>query len=706
MNIKEKLLEIMGQSDYTPKTAIQLMNIMGIEVADKKSFLSVLDALEREGSIVRTKTKKYGLPKKLGYVTGRFQANVKGFGFIIPDDGSQKDVYVSADDINGAMNGDRVMAKILFSDGDRSREGQIVQILERANERIVGTIEKSQHFAVLVPDDPRLHTTILIPGDALNGAQDEYKVVIQVTRWPRGRIGAEGRVIEVLGHKDDVGTDILSIIRQYELPEEFPPEVMEEAASVPQAVSEEDMHDREDLRDLHIVTIDGEDAKDLDDAVSISLLPNGHFLLGVHIADVSHYVKEGGALDKEALSRGCSVYPVDRVIPMLPPALSNGICSLNPRVDRLTLSVFMEIDNKGKVVEHRFTTSVIKTCERMTYTDVTKLLTDPDDSLMDRYGYLIDDFKLMEQLRGILRQRRRERGSIDFDIDEAQIKLDLSGKPTDVLLHSRGIADEIIEEFMLVCNETVAEHMFWAQVPFIYRVHEEPDPEKILAFNDFIHNLGYHLKGIGGKIHPKALQDLLNEVKGTEAEAVVNSVLLRSLQRARYDTENIGHFGLAARYYTHFTSPIRRYPDLMIHRIIKDMLYGKLIPKRVEHLAQVLPSIAQQSSQRERVAQQVEWDTEDLKKAEYMMDKIGQSFDGIISGITHYGMYVQLENTIEGLIHVSALDDDYYVYNEKHYCFIGEHTRKIYRLGDKVRVKVAKVELSTRNIDFVMDEGE
>lgn len=704
MNIKERLIDLMSKRDYVPRTSAQLMEMLDIDRSQKDEFAMVLDAMEREGSIVRTKTKRYGLPSKLGYVTGWLQVNRKGFGFVVPDDGSERDVYISSDSLNGAMHGDRVMAKIILYDEDRSREGEIVKILYRANEKIVGTIQKLDHFAVLIPDDPRLHNTVFISENDLGGAEDGYKAVVQITKWPQPRINAQGRVVEVLGHKDDVGTDILSIIRQYQLPEGFPPEVMEEVKAIPTEVSEADLAGREDLRGLHIVTIDGEDAKDLDDAVSISALPNGHYMLGVHIADVSHYVKEGSALDKEALARGCSVYPVDRVIPMLPPELSNGICSLNPYVDRLTLSVFMEIDGRGEVIDHRFTSSVIKTCERMTYIDVTKLLTEPDDRLLDRYGYLIDDFKLMEELCYILKKRRKARGSIDFDIDEARIKLDLEGKPTEVSLHNRGIADEIIEEFMLVCNETVAEHMFWMQVPFIYRVHDEPDPEKILAFNDFIHNLGYHLKGIGGEIHPKAFQDLLAEIEGTEEEAVINNLLLRSLQRARYDTENIGHFGLAARYYTHFTSPIRRYPDLMIHRIIKDMLNNRLMPERIAHLEKVLPSIAQQSSRRERVAQQVEWDTEDLKKAEYMMDKIGQVFNGIISGVTHYGFYVQLENTIEGLVHLSALDDDYYIYSEKHYCFMGEHTKKIYRLGDKIKVKVAKVDLATRTIDFVIEE--
>jgi ribonuclease R len=455
---------------------------------------------------------------------------------------------------------------------------------------------------------------------------------------------------------------------------------------------------------LRTFTIDGADAKDFDDAVSLEIMQNGHFLLGVHIADVSHYVKEDTPIDKEALVRGTSVYLVDRVIPMLPLQLSNGICSLNPDQDRLTLSVMMEIDDQGKVVDYQIYESVIRSKKRMIYEEVNKILEEEDEELLPKYVDFIEDLRNMQQLSYILHRRRMKRGSIDFDLNESKIILDEQGKVSDIKLYARGVSERMIEEFMLICNETIAQHVFWRNIPFMYRIHEDPDVEKILEFNEFIHNFGYHLKGIGGRIHPKALQQLLDKIRGTREETIINAVMLRSLQKARYSPENTGHFGLAAEHYCHFTSPIRRYPDLVDHRVVKDMLNNRLDLKRISKLESILPEMAQHCSEREMVADEVEREVDDLKKAEYMLDKIGMEFDGIISGVTGYGIYVELGNTVEGLVHISTMDDDYYIYDEKHYCLIGDRTNKIYRLGDLARIRVVGVDMASRNIDFVLVE--
>ncbi|HHY82467.1 MAG TPA: ribonuclease R [Clostridiales bacterium] len=698
--MEQKIIEVLSSKDVIPLYEAQLMDELGIPEEEEDSFKNLLNQMVKEGKLVQTKKKKYALPEDLGFMTGRIQGNARGFGFFIPDKG-EDDVFIPAENLHGAMHNDRVMIKLVDS-GGRSREGEVVKILERANKTVVGTFEKDKYFGFVVPDDIRIHQDIFVPKDEINGAQNGYKVVVELIRWPEKRRNPEGRIIEVLGHKDDVGTDILSIIRQFNLPEEFPEEVVRAARKIPQTIPEEEIKRRKDLRHLRIVTIDGADAKDLDDAISIEKLKNGNFLLGVHIADVSYYVKENSVIDQEAYKRGTSVYLVDRVIPMLPKELSNGICSLNPNEDRLAFSVLMEIDSKGTVVNHEIAESVIRSNERMIYEDVTKILEENDPELTKRYSKHIEDFRNMKELADILHSKRMRRGSIDFDLDEAKITLDLKGKPIDVKPYERGISNRIIEEFMLVCNETVAEYMTWNEVPFVYRIHEEPTVEKLLDFNEFIHNFGYHLKGIGGEIHPKSLQNLLDKIRGSREEGIISTVMLRSLQKARYSSENAGHFGLAAKFYSHFTSPIRRYPDLIIHRIIKDFIKGRMDKERMEYLAGVLPEMAEHCSQRERVADEAERETDDLKKAEYMMDKIGMEFDGIISGVTSYGIFVELDNTVEGLVRMTALDDDYYTYNEKHYCLIGERTKKVYRLGDTIRIRVAGVDLASRNIDFVL----
>lgn len=698
--LQQKITDLLSHKDVIPLFAEQIIDVLEMSEDEENSLQEILNQMVRTGKLVQTKKKKYALPEDLGFLTGRLQGNARGFGFFISDK-DEDDVFISAENLNGAMHNDRIMIRLLGSKGP-SREGEVVRILERANKIVVGTFEKEKSFGFVVPDDKRIYQDIFIPRDEIKDVKNGYKVVVEMVSWPQKRRNPEGRIVEVLGHKDDVGTDILSIIRQYDLPEEFPEEVEQAARSIPQTIAEEEIKRRKDLRYLRIITMDGADAKDLDDAISITRKENGNFLLGVHIADVSHYVKENGIIDKEAYTRGTSVYLVDRVIPMLPKEISNGICSLNPNEDRLAFSVCMEIDKAGKVVSHEILESVIRSSQRMIYEDVTKILEEDDPELTERYSSYIEDLRNMETLAGILREKRMRRGSLDFDLDETNIILDLKGKPIDVKPYERGISNRIIEEFMLVCNETVAEFMSWNEMPFVYRIHEKPAVEKLLEFNEFIHNFGYHLKGIGGEIHPKSLQNLLEKIKGSREESIISTVMLRSLQKARYSNENSGHFGLAAKYYTHFTAPIRRYPDLVIHRIIKDFLNGAMSKGRIKYLEKVLPGLSEHCSQREKLADEVERETDNLKKAEYMLDKIGMEFEGIISGVTYFGIFVALANTVEGLVRMTALDDDYYVYNEKHYCLIGERTRKVYRLGDTIRVKVASVDIPSRNIDFIL----
>ena len=698
--IKNKLLAFMREDAYKPLSRDELIQAFQDDSLQASELDEVLNSLLEEGSIIITRKNKYGLTEKMNMVAGRIQGNKKGFGFLIPDNKDLRDLFIPAENLNGAMNDDRVIVRLTAGEsGTRKSEGEVVRILKRANARIVGTFENGNGYGFVVPDDPRIYQDVFVSKSDFNGAKDGYKVVVEITKWPEARRNPEGIVVEVLGHKDDVGTDIISIIRGHNLPEEFPIEVENQAGKIPELVSDVDIAKRRDLREKTIVTIDGEDAKDLDDAVSLEILPDGNYLLGVHIADVSQYVFENSYLDKEALKRGTSVYLIDRVVPMLPKRLSNGICSLNPQIERLTLSCDMVIDKKGKVKEYEIYESVIKTRERMTYENANKILAGSDPMLTERYGYLIDTFRQMEELMLILNKKRRLRGSIDFEFEETKIILDEKGRPIEIKPYERGISERIIEEFMLVCNETVAEHMYWKEIPFIYRVHEDPDAEKLQAFNEFIFNFGYHLKGIA-EIHPKALQQLTDQIKGTKEERIINTLMLRSLKKARYTSESMGHFGLAAKYYCHFTSPIRRYPDLMIHRIIKEDIHGKLTEKRLKHLHSIIESIAEQSSIRERAADEAEREVEDLKKAEYMKDRIGEEYDGIISGVTSFGMFVELENTIEGLVHMSNMEDDYYQFDETHHMLIGERRRRTFRIGDSVRIKVLNADIANRTIDF------
>ncbi len=699
---KENILDFMREKIYKPMTISELEEAFGtFSSEDFKSFVKLMNNLEENGEIVQTRTNRYGLPEKMNLVKGKLQGHAKGFGFVIPEVREDADVYIHANDMHGAMNGDTVLARISKKASGTRPEGEIIRILKRANTKIVGTFTEGEYYGFVIPDDKRIHQDIFIPKNKINGAVEGHKVVINIIKYPEGRMSPEGEIIEILGHKNDPGVDILSIVRKYGLPETFPEEVLIEAEAIPDEVLEEEISRRRDLRNKKMVTIDGEDAKDLDDAVSLERLENGNYLLGVHIADVSYYVEEGSSLDKEAFNRGTSVYLVDRVIPMLPHRLSNGICSLNPKVNRLALSCEMEINQKGDVLKHDIFSSIIKTNERMTYTDVRRILEEEPPELMERYSDLIDDFRMMKELALTLRKKRMNRGAIDFDFDEAKIIVDDDGKPLEIKKRDRSIAEKIIEEFMLIANETVAEHFYWLRIPFLYRVHEDPSADKLLAFAEFITNFGYVLKGTGNHIHPKALQTILEEIEGKPEQTIISTVMLRSMKQARYDAEPLGHFGLSVDFYSHFTSPIRRYPDLQIHRIIREVLDKDKMPvKRLEFLQERMPFIAEHSSERERNAVDAERETEDLKRAEYMLERIGEEFEGIISSVASFGMFIELDNLIEGMIHVSYLTDDYYYYHDKQYALIGERTGKIYRIGDAVKVRVVKVNLDEHSIDF------
>ncbi|WP_123052774.1 ribonuclease R [Clostridium sp. JN-1] len=701
MNIRETILDFMKEQAYKPMNIIELEKIFSIPKEERKEFSNVLKSMEKDGEIVKTRTDYYGIPDRMGLVVGKVQGHQKGFAFVIPEDEERPDIFIPSSYLNGAMNGDKVVAKINKQENNGKKcEGEIIRILDRANKTVIGTYEDSKNFGFVVPEEVRIYQDIFIPKHCKGSAKTGDIVVAEITTWPEKRRNPEGKILEVVGRKGEKGIDILTIIKKNNLPEKFPEKVEEYAQSISEEIPEEEYKRRKDLRDLTVVTIDGEDAKDLDDAVSLEKLPNGNYYLGVHIADVSNYVREKNPIDKEALKRGTSVYLIDRVIPMLPKKLSNGVCSLNPKVDRLTLSCFMEIDKTGKVLDHNITESIINSNERMTYTDVTKILRDHDEETIKRYDYLVDTFKLMEELCKILYKKRISRGAIDFDFEECKIILDEKGKPVEIKPYERAVANRIIEEFMLVCNETIAEHMFWNNTPFVYRIHEDPDDEKLMKFNEFVHNLGYIVKMNKEKVHPKSLQEVVEKVRGKSEEIVVNTLLLRSMKRARYSPECVGHFGLAARYYCHFTSPIRRYPDLMIHRIIKEFINGKLDQKRSSKLVPQVEYASKQSSEMERIAQDAEREVDDLKKAEYMSERIGQEFEGIISSVTNFGMFVELSNTVEGLVHMSTLEDDYYIYDEKHLSLIGERTKKIYRLGDKVKIRVSRVDMFAHEIYF------
>ncbi len=702
---KERILAYMESEGYVPIKRRDMRAMLSVPQEDREKFENLINELIAEGRVFETKKGKLASPKDLQMATGTFIGHARGFGFVTPDAGGE-DIFIPASETMGAMQKDRVLYKVLHkAEKGKKADGVIVRILERGQQRIVGTFEAgSKGYGFVVADDKKIAKDIFISKENTKGAVTGHKVVVEITDYGEDRRNPEGKVIEILGHINDPGVDILSVIRRYELAVEFPEEVYAEIEHLGTEVAEADKKGREDLRGLLTITIDGADAKDLDDAVSLKRLGNGNFELGVHIADVSHYVRENTALDKEAYARGTSVYLVDRVIPMLPHKLSNGICSLNPHVDRLALSCLMEVNGRGEVVSHRILESVINSDYRMTYTAVREILEDGTPALLEQYAEILPMLEDMEELRQILGEKRRKRGSVNFDLPESKIILDENGKPIDIKPYEKSIATNMIEEFMLVCNETIAENSFWQEMPFMYRSHQEPDEDKLEKMEQFLRGFGYYLRKKDGEIHPRELQKVLQKAEETDEERIITRMVLRSMMQARYTAENGGHFGLAAKYYCHFTSPIRRYPDLEIHRMIKKMLHGELDEKASAYYRRKMPDWAKHCSKQERIAEDAERDTDALKKVEFMEDKVGQIYEGIISGVTNWGIYVELPNTIEGMVALSQMDDDYYEFDEKKMLVFGKRTKKSYRLGDKVVVSVAKVDRMMGTIDFVFEE--
>lgn len=702
MNFKEKILAFMKEEIYKPLTFKELLQALGIEGKMKKALLVALNELEDEGKIIFTRSERYGLPEKMNLVRGVLEGHQKGFAFLIPEDKSLQDFFISPADMNGAMHGDRVIVRPMnVSEDVKSPQGKVIRIIERANPYVIGTFQKSRHFGFVVPDDKRIAFDIFVPKEEFNGAKENTKVTVKITEWPDQRKNPEGTIVEVIGDIEDTKTHIDAVLLAKKVRQVFPEDVIREAKRVSQeGIREAEIKGRKDLRNINIITIDGSDAKDLDDAVYAEKLNDNEYLLGVHIADVTHYVKEDGKLDKEAFRRGTSIYLTDRVIPMLPKELSNGVCSLNPGEDKLTLSVEMVINKDGRVVDYKIFESIVNNRYRMTYDQVTEILENTNEELTDKYKDIVPMLKTMEELSMILRKKRELRGAIDFEFPERKVISDETGKAIDVRKYERKISNKIIEEFMLVCNETVAEHYYWLNMPFVYRVHEDPDEEKMYEFSKFIHNFGYSLKG--NVVHPKELQQLLNKIKDKREESIINNMMLRSLKKAIYSPDASTHFGLAAEYYCHFTSPIRRYPDLQIHRIIKGHIKGKYSEDGLQKLYERTALAAEQSSKMERIADEVERDTEKIRIAEFMSDKIGQEYEGVVSGVTNFGVFVELENTVEGLVHISNMVDDYYIYDDEKKELFGQGSHKTYKIGDRVKVRVDNVSIPKAEIDFAL----
>lgn len=707
MRLKDKIKEIIENSNQA-LTKEEIGKKLDIKGKEQKAVFDCLKDMEKEGLIFRNKNDKYKDVDNENIFEGTIDMAEKGFAFAVIED--REDIFISSDDLKDAMDGDKVIVKIKEKvPGEKRDEGYVVKIIKRGTTKVVGkfTHKGKDEFAFVLPDDKSIQYDIFISEDDFNGAKNGQKVLVKITKYPKKDKNPEGVVTEILGYPGDKGIDVLAIAYSHDIRMEFPKKVLNQARNLPISVKEEDMKGREDLRDELIFTIDGADAKDLDDAISIEKLKNGNYKLGVHIADVAHYVRENTPLDKEALKRGNSVYLIDRVIPMLPKELSNGICSLYPDVDRLAMTVFMEIDKEGKVKRSNISESVIRSKARLVYKDVSDYLENNDKEAKKILG---DDIAakldIMKELMEILHEKRHEQGAIDFNFAEGEIIVDEDGYPIDVRRAERRIGDKLIEEFMLITNETVSETYYWADIPFLYRVHEYPDEEKIREFLNFIRGLGYSVKGRIDEIHPRELQGIIEDISGKKEEAVVSRMMLRSLKKARYSEINDIHFGLSSQYYSHFTAPIRRYPDLQIHRIIKENLNGKLGPRRVNYYEKTLPEVAEHTSETERTAEEAERDVEKIKKAEYMEQYVGEKFEGLISGVTSFGIFVELENTIEGLVSYTNMTDDYYVYDEERMVAVGEKYNKEYQLGDRVKIEVINVEKERGIIDFKLLSGD
>lgn len=699
---KESIRNMIYDEEYIPLKFKEMAYLMNVPHNEKDKLREVLDALVAEGSVELTARGKYVKADQESLV-GVFTAHPRGFGFVTVE-GEPEDIFIPAPYTGGAFHKDVVRVKISresHGEGKR-REGVVVKVLERGSKTLVGTFMKSRSFGFVRPDDTHYGQDVFISKKDCDAAMNNDKVVVELLNYGTRDKKPEGRIVEIIGNTDDPSTDITAIVRAFGIPDTFSGEVMREARSIPDEVTIPKGENRTDFRNLLTVTIDGEDAKDLDDAITLSRQGDG-YELGVHIADVSNYVKEGAPLDKEALERGTSVYLCDRVIPMLPRELSNGICSLNAGVDRLALSCVMQVDARGNVIGHQIVESVIRVDKRMSYTGVKAILEGQPHPEGEREDIRELCF-LMKEAAAVLKEKRRKRGAIDFDFPESKIVLDKDGYPTDIHPYERNVATDIIEDFMLLANETVAEDYFWQELPFVYRTHEEPDPDKIARLDTFIRNFGFYMKTGREHFHPKEIQKLLFSLEGEPEEALISRLALRSMKQARYSTLNVGHFGLSTQYYTHFTSPIRRYPDLQIHRIIKENIHGRLSRKRVEHYEAILPSVAEQSSKRERRAQDAEREVEKLKKVEYMEKFIGDAFDGVISGVTAKGFFVELENTVEGMVSTQSLMDDYYLFDEQQYRLEGKRTGRVFTLGQKVRVIMASASKAAKTIDFVLEE--
>lgn len=701
---KNLICEWLSNELYVPMKEKELASFFQVSKEERELFSLTLKELEEEGRISVTAKGKY-VKADSGLLTGTFISHARGFGFVEVE-GREEDLFIPETRIKDAFHMDVVQVRIIPGQQGKRQEAEIVKVVSRGTSRIIGTFNKSKNFGFVIPDNMKLTSDIFIPIEHSMGAMEGHKVVAELTDYGSERKNPEGKIVEILGHITDPGVDILSIVKNYDIPVAFEEKTMRQAERVPLEITEADCYGREDLREVIMVTIDGADAKDLDDAVHVQK-QGEHYILGVHIADVSNYVQESSALDREALNRGTSVYLVDRVIPMLPHRLSNGICSLNEGVDRLALSCIMTIDTKGEVIDYRIVESVIRVDRRMTYQSVKMILEEEDQEEREKYESLIPMFELMKELSGILREKRKQRGSIDFDFPEKKILLDQAGRPTEIMPYDRNLATKIIEDFMLMANETVAQHFYWLELPFVYRTHGNPDPDKIKQLSTFIFNFGYRIKASKEEIHPKELQKLLGKIEGTPEEALISRLTLRSMKRASYTVDCTGHFGLACQYYCHFTSPIRRYPDLQIHRIIKDQLRGRLNERKISHYQEILPEVSKHASKMERRADEAERETDKLKKAEYMEQFIGESFKGVISSITSWGLYVELPNTVEGLIHVSTLAGDYYYYDEQNYEMVGRDKGKVYKLGQHITVRVKGTDRISRTVDFVEDiDGE